>query len=208
MSLTSYSSLQAEVADWLNRTDLTSVIPTFISLAEERVRTENLPYNRKQTLTINAQTVDLPSDCKVVEHLYYDDAQKYGPLFIVPPDQLPMHTRGATGVPLYAAQVERTTMIFAPTPDTSYTAQIIYRTTVDALSATNTTNWLLATYPSLYLWGALVEAEKYLKNDERVALWDASFVKALEQARRDLKKQAEGGGPMSIKVPSNRVIGG
>lgn len=163
---------------------------------------------RKQTLTLNAQTVSLPSDCKVVEHLYYDDSQKYGPLFIVPPDQLPYHTRGATGVPLYAAQVERTTMILAPTPDTSYTAQIIYRTTVDALSATNTTNWLLAAYPSIYLFGALAQAEKYLKNDERVPLWKASFEEAIQKARKDLEDQQLGGGPLSIKVPSWRVIGG
>jgi len=34
--ITDYASLQAEVAGWLARADLTSQIPTFIQLAEAR----------------------------------------------------------------------------------------------------------------------------------------------------------------------------
>lgn len=33
MALTTYDGLVASIADWLMRSDLTSVIPTFVSLA-------------------------------------------------------------------------------------------------------------------------------------------------------------------------------
>ena len=34
MAITTYSELQSAIADWLNRSDLTSVITSFISLGE------------------------------------------------------------------------------------------------------------------------------------------------------------------------------
>ena len=37
MALSTYTELKASVADWLNRTDLTSVIPDFIALAEAQI---------------------------------------------------------------------------------------------------------------------------------------------------------------------------
>jgi len=46
MALTTYTELKSSLADWLNRSDLTSVIPDFISLAEAQMEyVKNLPYS-------------------------------------------------------------------------------------------------------------------------------------------------------------------
>ena len=37
MALTTYTELKASLADWLNRSDLTTTIPDFISLAEAQI---------------------------------------------------------------------------------------------------------------------------------------------------------------------------
>jgi hypothetical protein len=37
------------------------------------------------------------------------------------------------------------------------------------------TNVVLDTYPELYLYGALIEAEPYLVDDQRIALWKGMY---------------------------------
>jgi len=54
---------------------------------------------------------------------------------------------------------------------------------VTALSDTNTTNWLLTSHPDVYLYGSLLEAEPYLKDDERAALWGTLYEQAASQVR-------------------------
>ena len=40
MAITNYTNLQTTIADFLNRDDLTSVIPTFIQMAEAQINRE------------------------------------------------------------------------------------------------------------------------------------------------------------------------
>ena len=37
MAITNFTELKSNIADWLNRDDLTNVIPTFISLSEKQM---------------------------------------------------------------------------------------------------------------------------------------------------------------------------
>jgi hypothetical protein len=66
-----------------------------------------------------------------------------------------------------------------PTPDTSYTGELTYYGKIPALSDSNTSNWLLAYAPDLYLYGALLEATPYLKDDERLATWSTLYANSL-----------------------------
>ena len=69
-------------------------------------------------------------------------------------------------------------MELAPTPNEDYTVQIVYRANIPAL-ASNSTNWLLTLAPDLYLYGALLMAEPYLQNDERIPLWAGAVQKTI-----------------------------
>ena len=40
-------------------------------------------------------------------------------------------------------------------------------------------NWLLTASPSAYLYGSLVHSAPYLRDDERIALWDKMYKDAL-----------------------------
>jgi hypothetical protein len=68
---------------------------------------------------------------------------------------------------------------FIPTPDTTYDGELTYYAKIPSLSDSNTSNWLLAYAPDLYLYGALVEAEPYLKNDERIAVWGELYLRVI-----------------------------
>lgn len=187
MAINSYATLQTAVANWLNRADLTSRIPEFIGLAEARFgRHEAVQSERRETLTLATAAVTLPTDCREVRSLTYDDGIRHGPIEIISPEELPMKNAafGATGVPRFGAVVkDGTELLLAPAPDQSYSTTIVYLVTFTSLSATVTTNWLLRGHPDLYLFGALVEAEPYLKNDERVGLWKARLDEGLEELR-------------------------
>ncbi len=64
MALSTYSELKTSVADWLNRSDLTSAVPDFISLAEaqveRRLRTRQMIV--RATATIDSEYSAVPAD--------------------------------------------------------------------------------------------------------------------------------------------------
>jgi Sec7-like guanine-nucleotide exchange factor len=88
------------------------------------------------------------------------------------------------------------TIELAPTPDTSYTLQLTYYGTIDALSDSNTSNFISNSYPDAYLYGALKHASIYLMEDDRVALFTQQFEKALEEMRLEQEKAEFGKGSL------------
>jgi hypothetical protein len=182
MALDTYTTLQASIADWLNRSDLTAVIPDFVRLAEARIRREaQVKDVTREAITLSASPTTLPTTVKHLRSIYLNagTGKKY-PLVIMSPERLQTvaDQYPASGTPLYAAVLD-TELLLVPAPDTSYAAQIVYEQEWVPL-ASNPTNWLLTNHPDLYLYGALAEAGPYLKNDERVPIWDARFQSVLE----------------------------
>ena len=55
------------------------------------------------------------------------------------------------------------TIMFAPTPDKTYTFQVNFTKRPDGLSGSNTTNYLSVNFPNGLLYACLVEAYAYLK---------------------------------------------
>ena len=66
MAITTYSELKTAVADWLNRSDLTTAIPNFISLAEAQM-TRQIRHRKmvtRATATMDTPYFAVPSDWK------------------------------------------------------------------------------------------------------------------------------------------------
>jgi hypothetical protein len=66
----------------------------------------------------------------------------------------------------------------APQVDTEFTLN--YVAFLRPLEADLDSNWISAYYPDLYLYGALKEAAVYLKDDQRLALWQGEFLRRLD----------------------------
>ena len=58
-----------------------------------------------------------------------------------------------------------------PTPDTEYTAELLYYAKNEALSDSNTYNWLLQDAPDVYLYGTLMHTAPFLGDDVRLPIW-------------------------------------
>lgn len=84
-----------------------------------------------------------------------------------------------TGVPLDYTILDAEFQ-FAPIPDTNYTTRMLYYAAPAYLSDSNTSNVFLANYPDALIYASLGEAEPYLMNDERLAVWAALYQRAVD----------------------------
>lgn len=204
MALDTYTNLKASIADWLNRTDLTSVIPDFITIAETQIQRKleeslreglMLPRNMAANnpsfaLTAATESESLPADFLGVLS-FTIDAPTSNPT-AVPQVQLDYidpqnfaylkQRRGqnaAQQVPgLYT--IIGTSFYFLPIPLTTYTANLWYWQKFTALSGSNATNWILTNHPDVYLYGALCAAAPYLIDDARATVWAGLFTQGLD----------------------------
>jgi len=182
MALTTYTELKASVADWLNRTDLTTEIPDFISLAEAQMertlRTRQMLI--RTTLTVDSEFETTPADFLEVRALKLTSTNPDTPLSFMTMDSLDDEATRETGGgrPKFFGVVG-TEFRFVPTPDAAYTAEIVYFANLNKLSASVATNFLLTSSPDAYLYGALLQAAPYLQDDARIQVWATLYERAL-----------------------------
>jgi hypothetical protein len=201
MAFDSYSSLKTTIANYLARSDLTSVIPDFIRLAEYRLQRE---LRIRQMLTIaqanttgGTSTVGIPSDFLEMRDIHVV-SNPVRTLSYEAPNSFYRNTRSAeSGVP-NSYTVLSDVMQFAPIPDSTYVLQMLYYAKPPVLSDTNASNVFLANTPDALLYGALGEAEPYLMNDARLQVWAALYDRAVNSISVADQASEYSGQPMSM----------
>jgi len=202
MALSTYSELKSSVADWLNRTDLTSAIADFISLAEaqmeRKLRTRQMLL--RANATIETEYAAVPSDFLEAKSfkLSTNPVTALGFETIDSLDNL-SGQYASSGKPRFFT-VAGGQFRFLPVPDSSYTAELAYYSKLSKLSASNTTNWLLTAAPDAYLYGTLMQAAPYLQDDARIATWSALYSSALEDLQVADDRGATSGGALIARA--------
>lgn len=210
MALSTYSELQTAVGSWLNRSDLDTNIPDFIALAESSfnrvLRTRN--QITRATSSVAEQFVALPSDLLELHNIQLNTSpvKRLQQVTMTKADDL-KSSISTSGTPAYFA-LTGSNIELIPTPDASQTLEIVYYATITALSDVNTSNWLLTSYPDIYLYGTLVQAEPYLMNDERMGTWGALLGKAIEELRVSDERSQTEGGTLVMRASANLDYGG
>lgn len=187
MALANFSDLKTSIADHLDRDDLTSHIPDFILLAEERHKNEIRIREmiQRDALTVNARYVSLPAGYLdgLTLRLLTDPVTV---LTEVNLHEMSSRRSEGTGKPVYYtihAQFE-----FDKTPDQSYSGEIVYYKALTALSDAAPTNDLLTRAPATYLYGALAAAAPFLMNDERLTIWERLYETAKDGVNLSSRK--------------------
>jgi hypothetical protein len=181
MALTNYTELQSSIADFLNRADLTSVIPDFITLTEAEfnrtLRVSNMSVRTQAPLS--SQYVKLPNDFIGMRNIDLL-TNPVTPLTYKNLQNLDIHrANNSSGKPMYYSIMQQN-IEFAPVPDSEYTVEIVYYQKVPPLSG-NSTNWLLTEHPDAYLYGGLMHSAPYLQADERAGLWAGKYNQIIQQ---------------------------
>ena len=197
-----YAELKTAIANYLNRSDLTSDIDTFIDNVEaelnRRLRTKDMI--KRATATADSQYLTVPTDW--IEAINVEiTSNDFSPLFQQSIESLDVYRKSnnnSTGQPVYYAMVDDSIEL-APTPDAEYTLQLTYYAKISALSDSNTSNFVSVSHPDVYLYGALKHASIFLMEDDRIPMFTQQFEKALEEMRLEQEKAAFGKGSLMMR---------
>ena len=205
MAITTYAELQSSIADFLNRDDLTSTIPTFISLAEANFNrtVRHWRMEKRSTAIVSAQYTGLPSD--FLEPLRFSiTSGTTRRLELLSQAQMldrRQDSHNVTGDPRYYAMTDGSIELL-PTPAADRTLEMVYYGSPPSLSGSNTSNWLLTYYPDAYLYGALVHSAPYLADDSRIQVWASLLNNAISGINSDSESAKYGGVGLKMKARS------
>ena len=215
MDIEDYRDLQDAVADWLNRADLVDRIPTFIYLAERKIFRRYRNPNNEKTITYLFREVPTP----LTNELELDDTVD------LPGDHLEVITLQQNGTPIDRVSLtelqrlkdenpqvgpirkyarERKRFVFWPFPDGDVDVRLIYYYDISGnLAADSDTNDVIRTAPDLYLYGALLQAEPFLRSspDELalIQVWKGLYNEAFEEIEYQRDEDERSGSNVVIK---------
>lgn len=180
MALATYSELVSTVESYLARTDLTSIIPTFVQLAQERMtrdlRTREML--KVATTTATDSTVELPTDFLEMREIHFQGNPPITLEYESPDKFFRDQLTTTSGLPYYYTIIAYE-LQFAPAPDSSMTLQMLYYAKPTYISSTVSSNLYLANYSDALLYATLAEAEPYLMNDARIQVWATMYDRAI-----------------------------
>ena len=203
MSFTTYAELQTTIAGYLARSDLTTQIPDFITLAETRLRRDlrirQMLSTTTLTCTSGTATVNIPSDFLEVKD-FVVTGNPVMPLNYESPSLFSRNSRSMdAGKPLNYT-VLASTFKLAPIPDSNYTLSLVYSIAPPFLSTSNTSNTFLTVCPDLLLYASLLEAEPYLMNDARINTWGTMYDRAIDSLTKSDEQGQYSGVPLAMKL--------
>lgn len=182
-SVMTYDSLVENIQSYLERNDTSTLdkIPLFIMLAEQVIASQikflgNLTVNTS-TMTIGANVIDKPARWHKTVSMNITVAGERQPVFNRRYEYLREYwpDPAQTEVPKFYCDYDYTHWMVAPTPALAYDFEVLYYERVQPLDSSNQTNWFTIYAPQALLYGALLQAMPFLKNDDRVPMWQAQY---------------------------------
>lgn len=202
MSIDTYAELQSVIADWLNRQDLTAVIPSFIALAEADINRALRDYRmeKRSTAQVDTQYSALPGDwVETIRAQIVGDTSRLELVSDGALADMRAARNDVSGKPTHYAHTAGGLELF-PTPDAEYSVEIVYYAKVPTLSATATTNWLLSAAPDVYLYGALTQSAPYLKDDQRAPIWAGLYQNAITNLNTASERARFSGSGLRLRI--------
>lgn len=201
MAITSYATLQTAIQNFLARSDLNTQIPEFIQLAEARINreleTREQEKRSQATLSVGDEYIALPSDLREIREVKLNTSPITVLDYMSPSSIDKTYANTGNGKPT-AYSVVGLEMKLRPVPDSAYTAEIVYIGSVAALSSVSTPILFLRS-PDLYLYGSLSEAYNYLLDEQRAAVYDEKFTRAMNEVKLDEERSHYGTGSLTVK---------
>lgn len=193
MALTTYDGLQAEIADWLERSDATTRAPTWIAMCEARLK--RLLRTRDTVIRATAEISDeysaVPTDF-VAPRTMRLTASPFTPLQYLTANQMAEIKAQLVAGPLAYYALIGEEFEFAPIPTAATQVELTYFAKFASLSATQPSNWVLAAHPDAYLHGSMMEAGVFYQDDDMVAKHEPLFGTAIDEINRAARRDEHG----------------
>jgi hypothetical protein len=188
-----YDSLVNDIETYLERTDQATIekIPQFIMLAEQVIAAElkflgNLTV-ATSTMVQGTPTIDKPARWRKTVSMNVTVAGQRYPILLRKYEYLREYWPDATDtdVPKFYCDYDYTHWLVAPTPASAYTYEVLYYERVQPLDSANQSNWFTQYAPQAMLYGSLLQAMPFLKNDERMNMWQAQYQQIMDVLRTE-----------------------
>lgn len=210
MSITTNAELETAVGNYIARSDLSAYIPDFIVGAETRIAygsDEPFPsqalriraMEQNTDFAIGAQTVTPSFSFLEMRSLYVSDGagqKRLEPTSLE--DLFARYPSNNTGTPKFFA-VSGDSLVFGPAPSSSLTATAYYYKKFDPIATASPVPWLLTNAPMVYVYGALLEAAPFIRNDERLQVWHGLYTGLIGGLNRSSRRGQWGGGSMAVR---------
>jgi hypothetical protein len=178
-----YDSLVENVRTYLERTDQATLekIPLFIMLAEQVIASQikflgNLTV-QTSTMVQGANIINKPARWHKTVSMNITVAGKRYPVLLRKYEYLREYwpDPAAEDVPKFYCDYDYTHWMVAPTPNAAYNFEVLYYERIQPLESANQTNWFTIYAPQALLYGTLLQAMPFLKNDERMPMWQQQY---------------------------------
>lgn len=187
-----YDSLTSTVLQYLERKDkaVVDAIPTFITLAEFEIAQEIKTLGQLQIVQSNMSLGDAvlqkPARWRKTVSMSVTVNGKKQPVLLRKYEYLKNYwpDDNQTGVPLFYADTDWDHWYLAPTPDQNYAFEVLYYERIAPLSSTNQTNWITQNAPNAMLFGTLLQAMPFLKNDQRT-VFQQKYTEAIQSLKTE-----------------------
>ena len=188
-----YDSLVSDISSYLERTDEATLakIPTFIMLAEQVIASQikflgNLTP-MESTMTAGQPIIDKPARWHKTVSMNVTVGGVKRPVLLRKYEYLREYWPNPTNtdIPAYYGDYDYTHWLVAPTPDEAYTFEVLYYERIQPLDSSNQTNWFTAYAPQALLYGSLLQAMPFLKNDDRMPLWQQQYDAIMQTLKQE-----------------------
>ena len=201
MAMSNYTEIALKVEQWLNRegfTELTDQIEDLILMGQRRIFRQlrvNDMLVVDSAFIIDSTTETVPTDYKATYTFSLSLPGGQADMKSTPIRNL--RKSGTSGVPKYFAKVG-SSFYFGPSPDGTYTAELIYYAQPNLIDTSTASNWLSIKTPELILFSTLIEASLFLKDDQRVQFWEAKFQNVFKAMEQESELESRDAGGLSV----------
>jgi len=187
-----YDSLVEDVIKYSERDDENFVnqIPRLIMMAEQAIAAEIKTLMQlnvvNTTVLANNAVIQKPARWRKTTSMKINGQ----PVMLKSMDYVSMYqSESNPGVPLYYGDYDYDHWALAPVPATTYPLQIIYYSRIQPLDITNQENLLTREAPQALLFGTLLQAQGYLKNQEKLMVWKSFYTDAIAALKTEDQKR-------------------
>jgi len=183
-----YTSLVNDIETYLERTDDQTLekIPQFIMLAEQIIAAEikflgNLTVVTS-SMVASENVIAKPARWRKTVSMNVTVANKRQPVLLRTYEYIREYWPNptSTDAPLFFCDYDYTHWLVGPTPTLAYPYEVLYYERVQPLDTSNQSNWFTQYAPQALLYGTLLQAMPFLKNDERMPMWQSNYDRIIE----------------------------
>jgi len=183
-----YNSLVQNIQQYMERNDADFIaqIPNLIALAESSIAAELKTYMQlivvETSLAANQTILNKPARWRKTVSMKVNGQ----PVLLRSQDYVAMYlSESSPAKPAYYADYDYSNWNFAPQPDQAYPVEIIYYAEVQPLDASNQQNLWTAIAPQAMLYGALLQAQGYLKALDKLPVWKQYYMDSIAALKKE-----------------------